>query len=160
MKINDQPYRSIWLDDNGEVAIIDQTRLPHEFRVRTLQTTEDAAIAIRDMWVRGAPLIGATAAWGMALAMREDSSDAALTLAAETLLATRPTAVNLRWAIDAMLARLQPLPDSERAAAAHAAAIDICDADVATNSGIGDNGAPLINALWQQHQRPINILTP
>ncbi len=159
MKIDGQHYRSIWLDDKDDVSIIDQTRLPHEFKTRILHTADDAALAIRDMWVRGAPLIGATAAWGMALAMREDSSDTSLQQAAEKLLATRPTAVNLRWAIDTMLARLGPLPQHQRTEAAQTAASEICDADVATNSQIGDHGKTIIETLWQALQRPINILT-
>ncbi len=159
MKIDGHPYRSIWLDATGEVSIIDQTRLPHEFKIRILRTADEAALAIRDMWVRGAPLIGATAAWGMALAMREDSADTSLQQAAEKLLTTRPTAVNLRWAIDTMLAQLAPLPQHERADAAQAAASEICDADVATNSQIGDHGKTIIETLWQALQRPINILT-
>ena len=97
MKVNGTPYRSIWLNENGWSAdIIDQTRLPHEFVIKTLRSMQDAAEAISVMRVRGAPLIGATAAYGLALAMREDAGDENLQSAAETLLATRPTAVNLR----------------------------------------------------------------
>ena len=100
MKVNNTPYRSIWLNENGwSVDIIDQTRLPHEFIIKTLTSMLEAAEAISVMRVRGAPLIGATAAYGMALAMREDPSDGNLKNASATLLATRPTAVNLRWAL-------------------------------------------------------------
>ena len=116
------PFRSIWLNVDGHgVDIIDQRWLPHEFRVETLHTLDSAAVAIRDMWVRGAPLIGATAAYGMALAVRHDPSDAALDEAWETLHATRPTAINLRWALDDMRTLLAPLPIAERADAAYGA---------------------------------------
>ena len=109
MKVGEHHYRSIWLNDDGHaVDIIDQRWLPHEFRVETLHTLDAAAIAIREMWVRGAPLIGATAAYGMAIEMRRDSSDETLDAAWETLHATRPTAINLRWALDDMRAVLKP----------------------------------------------------
>ena len=103
MKVDGRPYRTIWLNEDGSsVDVIDQRWLPHEFKVATLRSVAEAATAIRDMWVRGAPLIGATAAYGLALAMREDPSDAALDAAHEKLAATRPTAINLRWALDAV----------------------------------------------------------
>ncbi len=121
MKVNNVPYRSIWLNKNGWAAdIIDQTRLPHEFVIKTLTSMQDAAEAISVMRVRGAPLIGATAAYGLALAMREDASDDNLTKATETLLATRPTAVNLRWALDRMQQVLTALPGADRLAKAYA----------------------------------------
>ena len=102
MKVDGRPYRTIWLNEDGSsVDVIDQRWLPHEFKVATLRSVAEAATAIRDMWVRGAPLIGATAAYGLALAMREDPSDAALAAAHDKLAATRPTAINLRWALDA-----------------------------------------------------------
>ena len=110
MKIDGTPYRSIWVEKDGwTVGIIDQTRLPHEFVLVTLKTVEDAAHAIEAMLVRGAPLIGATAAYGMALAMQDDPSDAALERAYARLAKTRPTAINLLWALDAMRAALGPL---------------------------------------------------
>ena len=119
MKVDGKHIRSIWLEPDGwSVGAIDQRRLPHEFVVAQLTTCESAADAIRSMLVRGAPLIGATAAYGMALAMRADSSDAALDRAYKMLIATRPTAINLRWALDEMRSMLRPLPSSERAAAA------------------------------------------
>src|SRR6187399_2547176 len=99
MKVNGKPYRTIWLGPDGKsVEIIDQTKFPHRFEIVRLETVDDAAHAIKDMLVRGAPLIGATAAYGMALAMRADASDAALDRAHKTLLSTRPTAINLKWA--------------------------------------------------------------
>ena len=151
MKINGIPYRSIWLNRNGWAAdIIDQTRLPHEFVIKTLSTMQDAAEAISVMRVRGAPLIGATAAYGLALAMREDASDEKLMRASETLLATRPTAVNLRWALDRMLQGLKGLPANERMAGAYAMAAEICDEDVAINHAIGSNALGVIRELWQK----------
>ena len=149
MKLEGRPTRSIALADDGWAAVvIDQTRLPHDYALRRLETLEEAAEAIRAMWVRGAPLIGATAAYGLALAMRADPSDANLAHAAEALMATRPTAVNLRWAIEDVTARLRPLAPGERAAAAYARAAAICDEDVAINRAIGGHGLGLIRAVW------------
>ncbi|MDG3040998.1 S-methyl-5-thioribose-1-phosphate isomerase [Roseicyclus marinus] len=160
MKVNGIPYRSIWLDPDGRtVRIIDQTRLPHDFPVVGLTTMQEAATAIRDMWVRGAPLIGATAAYGVALQMAEDPSDGALARACDVLHATRPTAINLRWALDAMRATLAPLPPGERRAAAYARAADICDEDVEINRRIGEHGVALIEAIAARKSGPVNILT-
>ena len=122
MKVDGRHFRSIWLEDDGwTVGAIDQRRLPHEFVVARIASAEDATEAIRSMLVRGAPLIGATAAYGMALAMRTEASDAALDRAYAMLLAARPTAINLKWALDEMQRLLRPLPASERAAAAYTA---------------------------------------
>jgi len=160
MKVNGTPYRSIWLGSDGRtVQIIDQTRLPHDFPVVDLTTMDHAAIAIRDMWVRGAPLIGATAAYGVALQMAEDPSDAALAAAYEVLHATRPTAINLRWALDGMRALLTPLPPSDRRAAAYARAAAICDEDVEINRRIGAHGLTLIEEIAARKPGPVNILT-
>jgi methylthioribose-1-phosphate isomerase len=140
-------YRTIWLDaDDSAVRIIDQTALPHEFRVARLTTVNDVARAIADMQVRGAPLIGVTAAYGLALALRADPGDAALDRAYRQLLATRPTAVNLRWSLDRVVSRVAALPAGERAGAAFADAAGMADADVATNRRIGDHGLALIQA--------------
>src|SRR3569832_2747351 len=110
MKVDGKHFRSIWRERDGwSVGAIDQRRLPHEFVVEQLSTCYDAAVAIRDMLVRGAPLIGATAAYGMALAMRADPSDVGLRRAYESLIVTRPTAINLKWALDEMRAALAPL---------------------------------------------------
>jgi methylthioribose-1-phosphate isomerase len=153
MKINGVPFRSIWLNENGgTVDIIDQTRLPHEFVIRSLEHLEDAAEAIFVMRVRGAPLIGATAAYGLALAMRQDASDASLETACDTLLATRPTASNLRWALGRMRPVLAGLPPDQRAAAAYRMASEICDQDVEANQSIGEHGLGLIQALWAQRR--------
>ena len=151
MKINGVPYRSIWLNNNGwSVDIIDQTRLPHDFMIKTLTDVADAAEAIRVMRVRGAPLIGATAAYGLALAMREDAGDEYLQAAAERLLATRPTAVNLRWALERMQHRLEQTPVDERLAVAYEMAAEICDEDVQINHAIGSHALEVIRGLWQQ----------
>ena len=161
MNVDGAPYRTIWLGEDGwSVDIIDQTKLPHAFEVIRLLRVSDAARAIRDMEVRGAPLIGATAAYGMALAMREDSSDAHLQTAHDTLLATRPTAVNLRWALDDMRAYLSPIAASDRPAAAYRRAAEINDEDVAINRDIGAHGVEIIRALNKSKGGGrINILT-
>jgi methylthioribose-1-phosphate isomerase len=162
MKVDGRSYRTIWLDADGwAVEIIDQTRLPHHFEILRLETLEEAAHAIRAMLVRGAPLIGATAAYGLALAMRTDSSDAGLETACATLLATRPTAVNLHWAVADVRARLENQPQDVRAGIAYARAVEICDEDVAICSAIGDHGLELIRTAYEARggDGPVNILT-
>ncbi len=149
--------RTIWEAADGAVEVIDQTRLPHELAVTRLHDVGDAARAIREMVVRGAPLIGATAAYGLALAMRDDPSDASLHDAAALLAATRPTAVNLRWALERATRELRPLQDTDRAEAAYALAAAICDEDVAINSAIGDHGLELLRAI--PADGPVNVLT-
>lgn len=166
MNVDGTPFRTIWLaDDDWAVEIIDQTKLPHEFITVRLENLGDACMAIRDMWVRGAPLIGATAAYGMALSVHADSSDGALEAAYKALYATRPTAVNLRWALDEMKVLLAPLSANERKEAAYRRAAEICDEDVEICSSIGDNGKPLIEAAWEAKEKPsladggVNVLT-
>ena len=162
MKVDGRAYRTIWLSDDGwSVEIIDQTVLPHEWRIETLRSAEDATRAIADMLVRGAPLIGATGAYGMALAARQDPSDTALSKAADMLMAARPTAVNLQWAVERVVAPLYCLPESERAAAAYAHAAKICDDDVQVCSNIGEHGMALIEAASAKKAAsgPVNILT-
>jgi methylthioribose-1-phosphate isomerase len=164
MKIKDHFWRTISgrkNDDTGEILIeiIDQTQLPHQFVVRRLNSLTEVAHAIRHMQVRGAPLIGATAAYGMAIALKHGADDAALADAAQTLVATRPTAVNLRWAVERMVARVQPLAVEERFAAAWDEATAICEEDVSLNLAIGQHGASLIRELSQRQRRVINILT-
>jgi methylthioribose-1-phosphate isomerase len=154
--------RSIWLAPEGDaVEIIDQTRLPHEFVLARLATLDDAAYAIRAMLVRGAPLIGATAAWGLWLAMRSDASDAGLARAGDALASTRPTAVNLRWAIDRVRATLAPLAARDRVSLAKRLAAEICDEDVALNRGIAAAGLPLVQAMAARKKpgQRVNILT-
>jgi methylthioribose-1-phosphate isomerase len=162
MNVNGKPMRTLWVNADGwSVEIIDQTIFPFCFETVTLRTLADSARAISDMLVRGAPLIGATAAYGMALAMREDASDAGLSHAYVTLHATRPTAINLKWALDRMQNVLLPLPAAERAAAAYVEAAVMCDEDVAVNSAIGDHGLALIKTLAAKKPagEPVNILT-
>ena len=157
MNVDGRPYRSIRLADDGEtVEIIDQTRLPHAFVIARLKTCADAAHAINAMHVRGAPLIGATAAYGLCLAMRADPGDAALEAAYGHLLATRPTAINLRWALDEMRAALSPAAPGDRMALAYRRAAGICDEDVAINRAIGEHGLPLID---KPGGGKINVLT-
>ncbi len=154
--------RTIWRGEDGRtVEVIDQTKLPHALEVVRLASLEDAAVAIETMMVRGAPLIGATAAHGMALALSADPSDEALEAARSRLAATRPTAVNLRWALDEMIDAVGPLPVSTRADSAWKLAARICDDDVAICSSIGDHGLPLIEEVWERKgkQGVVNILT-
>ncbi|MBX9462538.1 MAG: S-methyl-5-thioribose-1-phosphate isomerase [Aquamicrobium sp.] len=162
MRVGDRHFRTIWLNDDGRaVDIIDQRWLPHDFRIVTLSTVEDVATAIRDMWVRGAPLIGVTAAYGVAIAMHADPSDEALEAVWRTLHETRPTAINLRWALDEMTRLLKPLPAAERADAAYARAAEIADEDVELNRSIGSHGLTLIRqiAASKKPGESVNILT-
>lgn len=161
MKIDGIHYRTIWVADDGwSVEIIDQTRLPHEFAVARLETVEDAARAIRDMLVRGAPLIGATAAYGLCLALRQDASDEALDRAYEMLLATRPTAVNLKYSLDAMRGAIRAASGNARIEAAYACAARLCDEDVEICRRIGENGLRIIRGISEAKQgKPVNILT-
>jgi methylthioribose-1-phosphate isomerase len=161
MRVGETHYRSIWLAGDGRsVAIIDQTKLPHEFEIATLTTLEDAARAIETMQVRGAPLIGATAAYGMCLALKVDASDEALELAYERLRRTRPTAINLKWALDEMMDALRNRPRAERVAAAYARAAEICQADVETNRRIGEHGLKIIEKIAADKPgQPVNVLT-
>jgi len=162
MRVNGVPYRTIWpAVDGTTVEIIDQTRLPHEFVVVPLRTADEAAHAIKAMLVRGAPLIGATAAYGMALATLTDASDEALRAAHDRLYATRPTAVNLRWGLERMMGALLPLPPSERKAAAYVEAARIADEDAAICRSIGEHGAELIRkvAAGKKPGEPVRVLT-
>ncbi len=162
MKIDGTHYRTIWLADDGwAVEIIDQTKLPHRFETLRLETVEAAGHAILTMQVRGAPLIGAMAAYGVALAMRADASDASLEKAITYLAAQRPTAVNLRWALDEMQRVLTSLAPKERMAAAYKRAAENCDEDVETCRLIGEHGLALIReaAARKRDGEPVNILT-
>ena len=161
MKVGGKWMRTIWLARDGEtVEIIDQTRLPHQLIIVRLAGLADAARAIKDMQVRGAPLIGATAAYGMALAMAEDASDAGLERGIATLGATRPTAVNLHWALTDMRRRVSNLAPEQRFSTALARAGEVADEDVAINRALGEHGLPLIaDAHRRNPGRPVNILT-
>jgi methylthioribose-1-phosphate isomerase len=162
MKVDGRPFRSLWVEPDGwTIGAIDQRRLPHEFVIARMTTCDEAADAIRAMLVRGAPLIGATAAYGVALAMRSDPSDAALQRACERLIATRPTAINLKWACEEMRKILAPLPPSARGAAAYARAGEITEEDIKINQAIGRHGLGLIEAIAPRKKpgEAINILT-
>ena len=160
MRIDGRDFRTIWLDEGGrDVWVIDQRRLPHRFETLRLSSAEAAAEAIADMTVRGAPLIGAAAAWGMALACREDASDEGLERAGALLQAARPTAVNLRWAVERMRRRLEPLAPGPRSEAAYAEAAAIADEDVAVCEAIGEHGRALIEAARKPGKDRIDILT-
>ncbi|KZL19511.1 Methylthioribose-1-phosphate isomerase [Pseudovibrio axinellae] len=162
MKVHGKAYRSIWpLEIGKSVGIIDQTRLPHHFVEVELTNLGEAAKSIKDMWVRGAPLIGATAAFGMALEMARDPSDVALSNAWDVLHATRPTAINLRWALDDMRRLLAPLAPERRAEAAWKRALEISETDVACNEAIGQYGLRLIEeiAAHKPDGEPVHILT-
>jgi len=162
MRVGGIAYRSIWLsDDSVRVQVIDQTLLPHRLAVRSLVTLADAEHAINTMMVRGAPLIGATAAYGMALAMATDPADSMLEKAHRCLLTARPTAVNLRWALDEMTSKLQPLTPLHRKQAAYQRAAEICNDDIALNRAIGEFGLTLIQAIAAKKtaNATINVMT-
>jgi methylthioribose-1-phosphate isomerase len=162
MKVGGKSMRTIWLDPDGwSVGVIDQTALPHRLVTARLTTLAEAAHAIRAMVIRGAPLIGATAAYGLCLALREDASDEGLERAYAMLIATRPTAINLKWALDEMMAVVRNRPRAERPAAAYRRAAEICEEDVAINTGIGRSGLPLIEAVATKKKpgERVNVLT-
>jgi methylthioribose-1-phosphate isomerase len=160
VKINGTPYRTIWQDAEGVVQVIDQRWLPHDLRIVPLHDRAAFATAIRDMWVRGAPLIGATAAWGVAVQMAQDPSDTSLDETWEVLHETRPTAINLRWALDEMRRVLAPVPPADRARVAARRAAEICDEDVEINRQIGLHGLEIIRQIAARKPgKPVNILT-
>lgn len=160
MNVNGTPTRTIWEESRFEtVGIIDQTRLPHRFETVTLSSADEAAVAIKDMLVRGAPLIGATAAYGFAMGLKDGAGDGHMAALYEQLHATRPTAVNLRWALDEMMAALSPLPPAERREAAWARAEAIVEEDVEICRMIGVHGLELIKAAAAKTDGPVNILT-
>jgi methylthioribose-1-phosphate isomerase len=163
VNVRGRPMRTIWLAPGGRaVEIIDQTKLPHELTVVRLEALEDAVRASRTMQVRGAPLIGATAAYGVAIAVAEDPSDTALEAAIAALSATRPTAVNLRWALAEMKCALRAVPERDRFTAAVVRAGEIAEADVAINRDIGLYGAALIGEARRRKgggAERVNILT-
>ena len=162
MRVDGKNTRSIWLEADGwSVGVIDQSQLPHRFATIRLTTLDDAARAIATMQVRGAPLIGATAAYGVCLALRADASDEALERAVAKLMATRPTAINLKWALDEMVGAVRNRPRDDRLAAAYRRAAEICDQDVAINQAIGGHGARLIAAIAAKKPsaQPVQVLT-
>src|SRR5580693_5996851 len=165
MKVDGAQTRTIWVEADGwSIGVIDQTLLPHRFATVRLSTLAEAAHAIKSMQVRGAPLIGAAAAYGLCLALRADASDEALDHACAVLMATRPTAINLKWALDEMTAAVRNQPRPARVAAAYRRAAEICDQDIAINQAIGRHGLPLIEAIAARKANdkrpgPVNVLT-
>ena len=160
MRVDGQPRRTLWpAATRDALYVIDQRQLPHRLAIESLSSVEAVFVAIRDMWVRGAPLIGATAAYGLALQAHADAGDAALNAAAQRLGAARPTAVNLTWALQRMLRRLLPLPPSARADAAWREAASLADEDVAANQAIGRHGHRLLAALQPRRDGVLNVLT-
>jgi methylthioribose-1-phosphate isomerase len=165
MKVDGAQTRTIWVEADGwSIGVIDQTLLPHRFTTVRLSTLEEAAHAIKSMQVRGAPLIGAAAAYGLCLALRADASDEALDRACTVLMGTRPTAINLKWALDEMTAAVRNQPRAARVAAAYRRAAEICDQDIAINQAIGRHGLPLIEAIAARKANdklrgPVNVLT-
>ena len=160
MQVNGTPYRCIWPEaDRRSVGIIDQTKLPHRFETVSLRTLDDAVLAISDMLVRGAPLIGATAAYGICLGLNEDCSDTRLDAVCTALIAARPTAVNLRWAVERMRSLLSNLSPEERLKAAYQEAAAVCDEDIQVNESIGKHGLELIREKYTEKGDTVNILT-
>ena len=162
MLVNNQHYRTIWPNLNSEfpfVEIIDQTKLPHEFKVQKIASLQQMIAAIKTMQVRGAPLIGAAAAYGMALSLLDGNSDAHMHGSAAQLIASRPTAVNLKWAVERMLAHLLAVPLQSRLQAAWSEAALICEEDVLLNQAIGSHGLKLISQMSDEKCRIVNILT-
>ena len=162
MNVDGVSYRTIWVnEDEWSIDVIDQTKMPHQFEVLNLKSLTDACVAIKDMVVRGAPLIGATAAYGTYLAMLDDASDAGMKDAYVKLYDTRPTAVNLGWALDQMQACLAPLAEGDRVEAAFIRAGEIADEDVEISKAMGRHGLEIIKAIAAQKKpgEVINILT-
>ncbi|HEY0106166.1 MAG TPA: S-methyl-5-thioribose-1-phosphate isomerase [Rhizomicrobium sp.] len=159
MKIHGTHYRSVWPVGDDAFGIIDQTKLPHEFVTLILRSADDAAVAIKTMQTRGAPLIGAVAAYGLALAVRADPSDENLAAAHDRLAETRPTAINLRWALKRMCDAIRNHPRAERAARAWREAAAIADEDAAMCEAIGRNGLAILRDLHKEKNRKLNILT-
>ena len=160
MNYQGKRWRTIWREGDA-VGVIDQRLLPHEFKTLTLRTMPECAEAIRNMTVRGAPLIGATAAYGVCLALRDDLGDASLAAAYQTLHATRPTAINLRWALDRMRGAVAPLPPEKRLARAWDEAAALCDEDVAVNEAIGRHGLEIFREALARKPAgaKLNVLT-
>ena len=158
MKIKDKSYRTIWFDNNT-VKIIDQTKLPHQFIIKDLKTSKDAINAIKTMEVRGAPLIGATAAYGLVLSIIEKNDLSFLKKTSEDLIASRPTAINLKWAIDRMMKKLLGVNSNEILKIALEEAKAIVEEDVNFCKNIGTNGLKIIEEIYKKKKSTINILT-
>ena len=160
MKIQGKEYRTIWFDEENKlVKIIDQTKLPHQFIIKSLKTTKDAINAIKTMEVRGAPLIGATAAYGLVLAILENNDQTFLKNSSEDLISSRPTAINLKWAIDRMMKKISGVNSNEILNIALKEAKEICEEDVKFCKNIGLNGLKIIEEIYSKKKNTVNILT-
>ena len=160
MKIEGKEYRTIWFDDKNKIVkIIDQTKLPHQFIIKDLKTVKDAINAIKTMEVRGAPLIGATAAYGLVLAILKNNDQSFLKKSSEDLINSRPTAINLKWAIDRMMKKLSGINSNEILNLAINEAKEICEEDVKFCENIGLNGLNIIEEIYNKKKDTINILT-
>jgi len=158
MKIENKEYRTIWYEQNV-VKIIDQTKLPHQFIIKELKTVKDAINAIKIMEVRGAPLIGGTAAYGMALAVQENNDPEFIKMIAEKLIQSRPTAINLKWAVDRMMKKLSAINSDQILEVAFNEAKEICDEDEKFCENIGKNGLKIIEEIYNKKKDTVNILT-
>ena len=158
MKIDGKEYRTIWFENNI-VKIIDQTKLPHQFIIKDLKTVKDAINAIKIMEVRGAPLIGATAAYGLVLAILENKDQSFLKKSAEELILSRPTAINLKWAVDRMIKKLSGVNSDKILKIALNEAKEICEEDVKFCANIGLNGLKIIKEIYNKKKDTVNILT-
>ncbi len=158
MKIGGKEYRTIWFE-NKVVKIIDQTKLPHQFVIKELKTVKDAINAIKKMEVRGAPLIGATAAYGLVLAILENNDQSFLRKSAEDLVKSRPTAINLKWAIDRMMIKLSRINSEKILDVALDEAKEICEEDIKFCESIGLNGLKIIEEIYNKKKDTVNILT-
>ena len=158
MKIEGKEYRTIWYEGNI-VKIIDQTKLPHQFIIKELNTVKDAINAIKIMEVRGAPLIGGTAAYGIALAVQESNDKKFIKKSAEELIQSRPTAINLKWAVDRMMKKLTGVNSEQILNIALKEAKEICDEDEKFCENIGINGLKIIEEIYNKKNDTVNILT-
>ena len=160
MKIEGKEYRTIWFDEQNQVVkIIDQTKLPHQFIIKDLKTVKDAINAIKTMEVRGAPLIGATAAYGLVLAIIENNDQSFLKKSSEDLINSRPTAINLKWSVDRMIKKLSGVNSNEIFNLALNEAKEICKEDVQFCENIGLNGLKIIEKIYNNKKDTVNILT-
>ena len=160
MKIEGKEYRTIWFEEKNKVVkIIDQTKLPHKFIIKDLKTVKDAINAIKTMEVRGAPLIGATAAYGLVLSILENNDQSFLKKSSEELINSRPTAINLKWAVDRMMKKLSGVNSNEILNIALNEAKEICEEDVKFCENIGLNGLKIIEAIFNKKKDTVNILT-
>ena len=158
MKIEGKEYRTIWFENNL-VKIIDQTKLPHKFIIKDLKTIKDAINAIKTMEVRGAPLIGATAAYGLVLALLENNDQSFLKKSSEDLINSRPTAINLKWAVDRMMKKLSGVNSDKILEIALSEAKEICEEDIKFCESIGINGLKIIEEIYNKKKDTVNILT-